>query len=511
VARAYGWARVRRLPLRAYVGPLRAGRASTWLANYRITVQRPAAGGKLGFSPRLIDRKRGHVRPSPVTVWGRQPPPAPPRAQTGTASAGGLTTATLTGAVNPEGSPTSYYFSYGPTSAYGNQTAPLAAGAGTSSTPASAALSGLTPATTYHYRLIAVSRAGTSYGADRTVTTSGYYQNAVYSAAAFPDPFVLDNGDRHSDYWAFATGDLFPILHSTDLVNWSAHGTAMTARPAWVLASGDWHPWGPSVLRTDERCPDATASGCYVMYYVGLSSQLGANCIGVATAPSPGGPYTDLGPLELAGSTDPSAPPIGCGDDTGQGNIDPSLFVDPSGQAYLYVSTDRVCGGRSCMLQPTISAIPLTADLQHAAGPRLPLFSGDSGTWEADGVSAPTVEGPSLALHDGTYYLFYSGGNWQGTYAMGYATAPSPTGPFTKSASNPILTATATVLGPAGGDRLVTGPHGGLWLVYAGRDSSYTEPRTLRLDQFSWEPAAGGAPDVPVIHGPTSTPQPVQP
>jgi beta-xylosidase len=95
---------------------------------------------------------------------------------------------------------------------------------------------------------------------------------------------------------------------------------------------------------------------------------------------------------------------------------------------------------------------------------------------------------------------------------MGYATATSPTGPFTKSPSNPILSEAPDVLSPGGGDQLVTGPHGGSWMAYAARTSSYSQPRTLHLDPFSWQPSATpGTPDTPVIHGPTATAQPNQP
>jgi beta-xylosidase len=170
------------------------------------------------------------------------------------------------------------------------------------------------------------------------------------------------------------------------------------------------------------------------------------------------------------------------------------------------------CTSANSTLKPTISVIALSADVLHASGGRTPLFSGDPGTWEAAGVSVPTVEGPTAMLHDSTYYLLYSGGNWQGAYGMGYATATSPTGPFTKSASNPILAETSAVLSPGGGDTPVPGPHGGTWLIYHGRDSSYSNPRTLRIDPFSWQPnPVAGAPASPVISGPTSTPQPNQP
>lgn len=521
---AYGWVRARTLSFRAYLGALKAGAAGSLLANYRVTSQRPGPGKRLalGLSGRVAGKKRPALRLSPLMVWGvqhhpappkRPPPPPPPQAQTGSATGVGQSSATVTGTVNPEGSPTGYYFTYGPTVAYGSQTASQPVGSASANVTVTGAIASLAPATTYHYRAVATSRAGTSYGADQTFTTTGYYQNPVFSAAAFPDPFVLDNGGGHADYWAFATGDLFPVLHSSDLVNWSSAGTAMTARPTWVVPGpGDWHPWAPSVLQSSAPCPGSAAGGCYVMYYVGLSAQLHVNCIGIATASDPGGPYTDQGPLSLTNPTDPSAPPLGCADDTGQGNIDPSWFIDPSGQPYLYVSTDFACTSGSCSLQPTISVIPLSSDLVHAAGPRTPLFSGDPGTWEQTGLTTPTVEGPSVTLHNGTYYLLYSGGNWRGAYGMGYATATSPTGPFTKSPSNPILSEAPDVLSPGGGDQLVTGPHGGLWMLYAARTSSHAEPRTLRIDGFTWQPpATPGSPDAPVILGPTATAQPDQP
>lgn len=438
-----------------------------------------------------------------------------PQVQTDAASVTGPTTATLSGGVDPEGSATSYYFEYGLTAEYGTNTPEQPVGPGQSEITASDGVSGLAATTVYHYRLVATSRAGVSYGEDQTLMTPGYYQNPVYAAAAMPDPFVLDVGAEHGDYWAFGTGDLFPVLHSTDLVNWSAEGTAMATRPAWVVSSGDWHPWAPSVIYSGDPCPGALSGGCYIMYYVGLSAQLNVNCVGVATSSAPGGPYTDQGPLALDSVDDvddSGGMPIGCGDDAGRGNIDPSPFIDASGQAYLYVSTDLSCNGGSCALAPTISVIPLAPDLLQASGPRVALLSGQAGGWEAAGVLAPTVEGPFMELHDGTYYLFYSGGSYEGAYGMGYATGSSPTGPFTPSAATPIFSQTTSVFGPGGGDDLVTGPHGGLWLVYAARTPAPGAVRTLWLDSFSWQPSASpGAPDVPEINGPTSTPQATAP
>jgi hypothetical protein len=198
--------------------------------------------------------------------------------------------------------------------------------------------------------------------------------------------------------------------------------------------------------------------------------------------------------------------------------IDPSPFVDPvSGQSYLYTSEDFACppqsvscSSRNGVLRPTISVIPLTADHLHAAGPRIPLFSAEAHSWESARGISPTVENPAMMFHNGVYYLLYSGGDWRGAYGMGYATASSPTGPFTQSPNNPILSQTRGVLGAGGGDAPVIGPHGGTWMVYHGRAGSFTNPRTLRIDPFSWRAQSTG-PDVPVIDGPTDTPQFTQP
>ncbi|HEY3774077.1 MAG TPA: hypothetical protein VGL69_13840 [Solirubrobacteraceae bacterium] len=80
-------------------------------------------------------------------------------------------TATLAGGVYPNGLDTTYDWQYGTTTAYGSQTASVDAGAGSLPTAATATLTGLTPATTYHYRLVATNADGTIYGYDYTLTT----------------------------------------------------------------------------------------------------------------------------------------------------------------------------------------------------------------------------------------------------------------------------------------------------------------------------------------------------
>jgi hypothetical protein len=108
---------------------------------------------------------------------------AAPTAVTGPVSAVGASTATVTGTINPGGVATSWYVEYGTTTSYGSKTAAKSAGSGTAGASVSESLSGLAQGTTYHYRLVATSSAGTSHGGDGLFTTLAV-PNAVTSSAS---------------------------------------------------------------------------------------------------------------------------------------------------------------------------------------------------------------------------------------------------------------------------------------------------------------------------------------
>ena len=96
-----------------------------------------------------------------------------PTVTTGTPTRITETSARLNGTVNPKGQDTSYSFDYGTGTNYGANTGPVAAGNGTKSVHAQADVSGLAPATTYHFRIVATNASGTTVGADRSFTTHG--------------------------------------------------------------------------------------------------------------------------------------------------------------------------------------------------------------------------------------------------------------------------------------------------------------------------------------------------
>src|SRR3990170_3673854 len=112
---------------------------------------------------------------------------AAPTAITGTVSAVGGTTATLNGTVNPGGLATDWWFEYETTTSYGTKTATTAAGSGTANVSVSKDIAGLTPGTTYHYRLVAKSSGGTTNGADGLFMTASP-PTAVTGAASGVGP-----------------------------------------------------------------------------------------------------------------------------------------------------------------------------------------------------------------------------------------------------------------------------------------------------------------------------------
>ncbi|MFN4004804.1 MAG: DUF6701 domain-containing protein [Hylemonella sp.] len=112
--------------------------------------------------------------------------PVGPAATTSPATAVTATAATLNGSVTPNDAATTVSFEYGPTTAYGSTIAatPATLAAGATASPVSAGLTGLLPGTTYHYRVVATSSAGTSYGADATFTTLPALTKTASAASA---------------------------------------------------------------------------------------------------------------------------------------------------------------------------------------------------------------------------------------------------------------------------------------------------------------------------------------
>jgi beta-xylosidase len=234
----------------------------------------------------------------------------------------------------------------------------------------------------------------------------------------FPDPFVLPHDGQ---FIAYSTNDgpNVPIATSRDLVHWS-FATDVQGRKGDALPRlGSWaktgFTWAPEVLHLNDR---------YLLYYTASDSKKNSQCIGVAEAADPLGPFVDSSPEPLVCQT-------GLG-----GSIDADAFRDADGKVYLYFKND----GNRVGKHTAIWGQQLAADGLSLAGQPVELIHDDKG-WEQRLVEAPTMVHSPVG-----YELFFSAAyfGWNqdqnvSPYGMGYAACSGPLGPCTKSADNPIL------------------------------------------------------------------------
>jgi len=182
-------------------------------------------------------------------------------------------------------------------------------------------------------------------------------------------------------------------------------------------------PWAEEQM----WAPDAAFKNDTYYFYFPARDHEGLFRIGVATSPSPAGPFTP----------EPSFIP-------GSFSIDPCVFIDDDEQAYLYFG--GLWGGQLQNWQTGTfdPAGKEPADDAPALGPRVAKLSDDMLTFDGPASEVSIVdedgqpllagdhdrryfEDPWMHKYNGTYYLSYSTGD---THFIVYATGDSPAGPF---------------------------------------------------------------------------------
>jgi hypothetical protein len=273
----------------------------------------------------------------------------------------------------------------------------------------------------------------------------------------FPDPFVLRVG---STYYAYATNSAegnIQIIQSSNLTQWTGVGNALPKLPAWAKAGGTW---APSVLQDGNT---------FLLYYAAVVGGKGGGeeCISVATAGTPVGPFIDH-----------SSAPLECQTTQG-GSIDPSTFVDTNGTPYLIWKSNGQAG------QPAT----LWSEMLDAAGTG---FAADTPTllltpnnaWEKG-----TVEAPDMESVNGRDYLFFSGNSWNtANYAVGLTICSGPLGPCNQDVPSPMLASGSTMSGP-GGESLFTDGSGNLWMAFDAwlpGGVGYPHSRALYIRQLNY-------------------------
>jgi beta-xylosidase len=169
---------------------------------------------------------------------------------------------------------------------------------------------------------------------------------------------------------------------------------------------GNGNFWAPQVFKYHNK---------FYMAYVADQH------IAIAESNSPLGPFTQKvkKPLITAVQT-----------------IDSYVFIDSDGKKYLY-HVRLQNGNRIYVVQlnDDFSAVKpntLTSCINAVEHPQV---------WENVANAAWSVtEDPTVLKHNGKYYLFYSANDYRNiNYAVGYAVADSPFGPWKKYSGNPIL------------------------------------------------------------------------
>ena len=312
--------------------------------------------------------------------------------------------------------------------------------------------------------------AGEPAAAPASVPT---FTNPVHSRN-FPDPGVLL---VDGVYYAYGTnGELanVPLMTSTDLVHWTEGGDALPELGGWAQAG---NTWAPEVI--------GLAPGRFGLYYTARSVATNRQCIGVAVADSPRGPFAD----SLPG-------PLVCQTEVG-GSIDASPFRDGDGTLYLHWKNDgNALGAPTHLYGQRLAASGLALTSEPA------VLLTNTAPWHAH-----VIEAPQLHLRSGRYYLFYSANAFDSAaYAVGYAECDGPLGPCRDAAENPILRSAPGVAGP-GHCSVVTAPDGSTWLLYhawpPNAVGAVDPGRTLWLDRLDWVDGK------PVVRGPTTDPQPL--
>jgi phosphodiesterase/alkaline phosphatase D-like protein len=160
--------------------------------------------------------------------------PAAPTVTTGVANPVSTSGATLNGTVNANGVSTTVTFEYGLTTAYGTTVpADQSPVTGSTDTAVSAAITGLSSDTTYHYRAVGQNANGTTYGADMTFFTSAAAAPTATTDAASR---VMQDGATLNGT-VNANNDVTTVTFEYGLT--AAYGSTVTAVQSPVAGTAD--------------------------------------------------------------------------------------------------------------------------------------------------------------------------------------------------------------------------------------------------------------------------------
>jgi xylan 1,4-beta-xylosidase len=267
----------------------------------------------------------------------------------------------------------------------------------------------------------------------------GTYRNPVL-AGFYPDPSITQvDGTFYLVNSTFAFFPGIPVFESRDLVHWRQIGNVIDR---------------PRELNFDNKDVSRGIFAPSIRYNKGLfyviTTAVDAGGNEVFVAKNPAGPWSD--PFLLPGL---------------EGGIDPSLFFDYDGKAYV-VNNGLPEGGPKYEGHRAIWIQEFDTASRRLIGPRKVLVNGG-----VDISKKPIwIEGPHLYHHGGGYILMCAEGGTSTQHSEVVLRSKSPWGPFKPYKGNPILTQRdlpADRPDPvinAGHADLVEAPDGSWWAVF---------------------------------------------
>ncbi|WP_035779068.1 family 43 glycosylhydrolase [Butyrivibrio sp. MC2013] len=314
-----------------------------------------------------------------------------------------------------------------------------------------------------------------SHSSFRNLAVSEYTEELPSENSSYTNPLLNKCADPDILYYK-GTYYLYPtsagddahgikVYTSTDLVHWTDQGYAFSKGDGW----GSSGFWAPDIIERD---------GVFYMYYVANEQ------ICVAKSTSPMGPFKQDVIEPMDGS---------------EKNIDAHIFYDEASDKY-YIYYVRFTGGN------VIWGAELSDDMMSIKKDTLKQIVNANQGWDQD--MGNINEGPFMLVHDGKYYMTYSGAHFQSiNYGSAFAVADSPLGDFKKYEYNPVMKSNATVHG-TGHHCITESPDGTeMFIVYhSHHDLNSTEPRQLCIDRIHFTTDAEGN-TILEVKGPTITPQ----
>jgi beta-xylosidase len=259
------------------------------------------------------------------------------------------------------------------------------------------------------------------------------------------DPFIMLHDNVYSAYGTKADNGI-EVYTSDNLKAWTRNpDLALNKNDSW----GERWFWAPEVYYVKEK-------NKFFMYYSADEH------ICVAASDSPLGPFTQ--PVKRPMIADEKC-------------IDNSLFVDGDGKPYLYF--DRFNDGLN------IWVAELEDDFMTLREETMTKCINVSQPWEE--VWPRVNEGAFVTKYKGIYYLTYSANSYESPfYGVGYATAASPLGTWTKYEKNPVIQKPGALVG-TGHSAMFSDKEGNLRIAFhAHYDTDNIHPRGMYIGKVSF-------------------------